>query len=310
MRFRIAEAAVVLNDPRPLCGKHETEIETAPEFPAFLLHCPDGGEKDGPHAFIGNLRRVIRIGRDGSHAAGVQTLISIQGALVIHGGNHGDDSCSVRKGKDRNLGALQKFLDDDPLSAVTEFPVFHNRPHGIPGFFSCPGDKNAFPKSQPVGFNNAGQRAGSYVGVSLFSAVKSLEACGGNSVRLHQMLGKDLAPFDDGCIPAWTEAGNAGFFKQVHGTEYQGIIRRHDGKIHLFFHREVRNSAQILCPDGNAGRILCDPGVTRQTIDGFYFGIFPQRLDHGVLPSAAADHQQVHRDTLPFWLSDETAACR
>ena len=100
LRFRVAETAVILNDLGPVRSQHQPEIKTAFERPPLRRHGPNRGQKNGIHTDLGDLRRVKGIGRNGSHAAGIQAGIPLPRPLMVHRGHHRHNGLSVSKAED------------------------------------------------------------------------------------------------------------------------------------------------------------------------------------------------------------------
>ena len=54
---------------------------------------------------------IERVRRDRAHAAGVKTLVAVERALVVHGGDHRHERLAVGKRQNRHLRPRQELLD-------------------------------------------------------------------------------------------------------------------------------------------------------------------------------------------------------
>ena len=95
--LRIAESCIVLQHLRSLRGQHQSEEDHALELSAFCYH--------GIYGLLINIFftefihfiRVERARRKGSHTTGIESLVSIHGALVILGRSHNLDILSIHE---------------------------------------------------------------------------------------------------------------------------------------------------------------------------------------------------------------------
>jgi hypothetical protein len=68
------------------------------------------------HDVVQDLRSSHGCGRICTHTASVEPNVPFSDALVILRCWQGNDSVAVRKGQDRDLGAVEQFLDTDLVS--------------------------------------------------------------------------------------------------------------------------------------------------------------------------------------------------
>ena len=80
----VAEAAVILYYLGSLGSYHKSEVETALESSALCVHSVHGREEYLLHALLCDLFCVVRIRRDSSHSAGVESLVAVESAFVVH----------------------------------------------------------------------------------------------------------------------------------------------------------------------------------------------------------------------------------
>ena len=294
MGFRVAEAAVILDDLWPLWSDHQAEIQTTLECPSFRVHRFHGGKKNLPHTLLRNLRRVIGIRGDGTHSAGIQADVTIPNALVVHAGDHGNHAFSISKGKDGNLRSCQEFFDHDAQTAVTEFLVQHHGAQRVLSLLHRLGDHDALPQSKSVRFHDDGRGLLLHIGYRLFQIGEVFIRRSGDSVFFHQPFGENLAAFNDCRVFSRSEARNSGGFQFIHSPQDQGIIRGDDSIVDPVFLRKFDLGGNILCRNGDAFRIRSHASISGQRVDCLCLRAFFQGADQCVLPSTAADHHDFH----------------
>ena len=130
------------------------EIKAAFESSALRVHRVYRRQEYLFHALVGNLFCVIRVWRNGAHAAGVETFVVVERALVIHRRYHGDYGLAVREREHRHLGTRQKFFDNDAVSALAEFLVAHDFNDRFFCFVARCGDYNALAERETVRLYN------------------------------------------------------------------------------------------------------------------------------------------------------------
>ena len=292
--LRIAEAAVVLDDLRPVFGDHQAKVEAALEGAALGVHGPHRGQEDLLHAALRHRPGVIGVGGDGAHAAGVETGVAVAGALMVHGGHHGHQRVSVGEGQNGDLRPLQVFLDDHAQAAVAELFPRHHVGDGLFCLLPGGGDDDALAQGQPVGLDHGGDRGGLQIGQSLLQHGEAPVFGGGDAVAAHQVLGKYLAALDDGGVFPGTEAGDALGLQRVHAAQHQGIVRGDHGVVDLVFRGKGGDAGNVLGPDGDADRVRGDAAVAGQSVNLGDLRVFLQLFNDGVFPPAAADDHDFH----------------
>ena len=110
----------------------------------------------------------------------------------------------------------------------------------------------------------------------------------------HQVLGKDLASFDDGRRFVGAEAGHADGFQRVHRAQNKGVIWSNHCKINGILLGKLHDTVKLFRADVYTSSILGNTAVTRQG-KNFRDGlVFLQAFDDGVLSSATADYHEFH----------------
>ena len=213
---------------------------------------------------------------------------------MIHGGNHGLNCLSIRKGQNADLRPGEEFLNDNVFAALAEDLVRHHGFDGVHSLFPGLGNDHTLAQGQTVGLDDRGDGGGFQILEGGGHIVEHFIFRRGDAVLLHQILGEDLAALDDGGIGPGTEAGNALGFQSIHSTQHQRIVRSNDRIVDLVLHSKFRDLGNVRCPDGHADRVPCDAAVAGQGIDNLYGLIFFQLLDDGVLTTAAADYKDFH----------------
>ena len=299
--LRVAKAAVVLNDLRPLGGQHQAKVQAALEGPALGVHGPDGGQENFFHAPLGHFRGVIGVGGHGAHTAGIKACVVIPCPLVVHGGHHGLYHLAIGKAQNADLGAGEEFLNDHMVAAFAEDLVGHHVPHRRPGFLPGGGNDHAFAQGQTVGLDDCGHGGGFQILKSRLQVVKNLIFCRGNTVLFHQVFGKYLTALNNGGVGSGSKTGDSLIAESIHRPQNQGVIRSHHGVIHLVFQGERHNFLDFRGPDGNADRILCHAAIAGQGKNSLHGFVFFQLFNNGMLSSAATDYQNFHI-VQPFFL--------
>ena len=289
--FRIAEPAVILDDLRSLGCQHQSEIQTAGERSALLLHRTNGGKENGIHTLLCNFRCVVRVRGNSAHAAGVQTLIAVQCTLVIHGRNHRLNSFAVCEAKHRNFRTSQEFFDDNLGTAFPEDLVFHDRCDRIKSFLFILGNDNAFSQCKTVCFDNCGIFVLLFqVSFSFLRLVKYTIFRSRNVILLHQFLGEHLAALQNRCVFLRSKGHEALCLHRICHAQYQRIVRCNKHQIHCQFLCQLDHTVNIGCLYRKTLRILGNAAVARCTVKCLDLRALCQFHDDGVFPSAAANH--------------------
>lgn len=169
-------------------SEHKAEIKAALKGASLGIHGVYCGKEYFIHASFCNSLGVEGIWSDGSHSAGVKSLVAVESALMVHGRNHGNNGFSVGEGKHRNLGSLKEFLDYDFVSAVAEFLVLHDFLNGRKGLLALGRNDDALSESKSVGLYDGGNRSGFKILEGGGGVGKDLVFCRGNAVFFHEIF--------------------------------------------------------------------------------------------------------------------------
>ena len=108
----------------------------------------------GAHRGVDDRRRRI-----GAHAAGIRSLVAIEGALVILRRSQRERGRAVAEREERGLLAVKKFLDDQFGAGLTEAAAQHHVDRGF-RFGQSLRDDHALAGRQSVGLDDDAARRG------------------------------------------------------------------------------------------------------------------------------------------------------
>ena len=176
-----------------------------------------------------------------------------------------------------------------------EFFILHGLANGRFRFLPGHRHRDALAQGQTVRLDHRRNRRGFQIFQRILRRVEYPVFRRGNTVFLHQILGKHLAAFDYRRILPGTEAGNSDRFQHIHAPQRQRIVRSHHRIIHSLFPGKGRDAVDILCADGNTHRVRRNAAVPGKCVYRFHGGVFLQLADDGMLPAASANYQQFHK---------------
>ena len=273
LRFGIAKSAVIFNDLGAVRGQHQTEVQATLEGSALGIHSRHGRQEDLLHANPCHVLGVIGVGRNRAHTARVQTLVAVQCALVVHGGNHGLDALAVGKRQHGHLGAGQEFLNHHAAAALAKRLILHHREDGLLGLFPALCNDHALAQCQTVGLDDRGDGRGFDIRQRGIHILKHLVCRGGDAVFLHQILGEHLTALDDGCLGLRAKARDADLVQSVDTAKHQRIVRCDHGKIDGVFLGKRHDAVKILCTHGHAHSVTRHAAVTGQRVNDLNLGV-------------------------------------
>ena len=128
LRLRVAEAAVVLEHPRPVRRQHQPREERADEG------VPAGGELGDDRAAreVDEPFQLVAVDprhrREGPHATGVRALVAVECPLEVLRRRQRDRRDAVTEREDRDLGPLEQLLDDERAAEALELGEPCSRP--------------------------------------------------------------------------------------------------------------------------------------------------------------------------------------
>ena len=207
---------------------------------------------------------------------------------MIHRGNHRNYGFPVGEGQDGNLRAGEKFFNDNLVAALAEHLVLHHGLNGLLCLLPGLGNNNTLTQSQAISLDNRGHRSRIQIPKGGFHIRKHFILGGGDMVFLHQILGKNLAAFNDGGVCSGAEAGNSLHLQGIHCPQNQRIIRGDHSIIHPMRNCKLYNLGNVLGTDIHADCVGSNAAVAGKGENLRNLGIFLQFFNDGVLPAAAA----------------------
>ena len=155
LRFRVAEPAVELDHLRTRFGQHQPDIQDP------TIGRPLGGHPAGEwhndlfHYLFLKIVGQPRCRRNGAHAAGVRSLVVVEGALVVLRASHEDGVWPVDQGEERGLRPGNPVFDQYGAAGIAE-PAAEHLGGGVTGLVRIVGDDDALASGETVGLDHAG----------------------------------------------------------------------------------------------------------------------------------------------------------
>ena len=136
------------------------------------------------HRRIDDRRRRV-----GAHAAGIRSLVAVEGALVVLRRGERQRRHAIAKRKERRLLAGEKFLDYDLAGGLAQTAAEHHVDRRVRGG-EVFGDDHALAGGKPVGLDHDRRAALADIGLSRFGGAETLVGGGGDAVCAAQILGE------------------------------------------------------------------------------------------------------------------------
>ena len=190
LRFRIAKPRVILDHLRSLGRQHQTEIQYALERPPLLGHRRDRRLENRFHTSGRDLLRIETGGGKRPHAAGIRSLVTVVGALMVLRGRHGFQVLPVHKRQHANLGTGQVFLDHHARARAAERMPVDRVPDRGNRFFLGHCHRHAFAQRQAVRLDHNRRTVPPDIVDRGGGILKYRIGRGGDAVFLHQFLGE------------------------------------------------------------------------------------------------------------------------
>ena len=156
------------------------------------------------------------------------------------------------------------------------------------------GYDDALAERQTVGLDDDGDIAGLDVLVSVLGPAEDLVERGRYAVLVHEVLGEDLAAFDDGGVRPGTEAGHPGGLESVHAARHERVVGSHDSVISRVRLGELDYLVYLHRAYGHALGVGLHSGVAGKSPYMLHGRVFVKLLDDGVLPAASAYYKYFH----------------
>ena len=286
--FRVAEADVEFDHAGAAGGQGQADEQDTDERGAAVRHLVDRGLGDPvedflDQAFGGPFQRGV-----GAHAAGVGAFVVVEDPLEVLRRGECDGVEAVAEDEDRDLGAVQEFLDHHRAAGIEA--ALRVRQRLVP----VVGDDHALACGKPVVLDHVGnaegvERVGGFLGVA------GHPGHGGGDTGLgHDLLGEGLGGFELGRGLAGAEHGDAG---GADGVGHSGGKRRLGADHHKVNGEpggQGRDGVGIVRVDGVRGDQFADAGVARGRMDLGHVRVGKQGSDNGVFAAAGADDKYLH----------------
>ena len=210
---------------------------------------------------------------------------------MILGAHHGHDGLAISEGKQGSLLAKHTFLDHHSGTGRAEAPVFHDVIHGRQCLIHSLGNHHALACREAVRLDDDRCALGFYIVTGRSCIRKNLVFSRGDTVLLHDVLGKGLGAFQLRRRPGRAESADARPVHGIHQTIGQWYLRAYDHKLNALFPSKGHQSIIVL--NGNAVFAFRDfrhAGIARYSVDFFRLGALSELPGQGMLTAAAADY--------------------
>ena len=295
LRFRIAEAGVVLKHLRAFGRQHEAAVQHA----AVVVlkrragRCGRGRLHDLLHD-LKLFRRHNRHRRVHAHAAGIRTLVAIESALVILRRGHAMRLAAGNERQKRALGTGQALLHQHLRACVAERAV-KAAANGFFGLFDGLRNHNALASGQAVGLHHNGGAQLAHIGQRRLKLGEAAVARRGDAVGLHEFLAVGFAALKLRTLRVGAEHGHASRAQHVGHAGNQRGFRADDHQVdgvllHKGQHRFAVFGIQVRNVLRDVGRAAV-AGSNEKLVSARRFR---QRPRDGMLATAAAQNQDVH----------------
>ena len=146
----ISETCIVLQYLWSVCGQHQSKEDDTLKFSSLCCHCINSCLINMFFTKLVNFFCIEGAGREGSHSAGVQSLIAVLCTLVILCGGHDFDGFSVNIRKNRHLASGHKLFHYHAVSGGSELLVLHDLLHAVLCLLQRVADQHTLAERQSV----------------------------------------------------------------------------------------------------------------------------------------------------------------
>ena len=294
LRLGVAEAAVELQQARPVGGQHEPGVEHAPVRPPLGGHGVDSGLEHRAHEFVDQLGRAAWGRCVGAHAPGVGAAVALAEAFVVLGRWHRHHGAPVAEGEQRNLFADEPLFEHDPASGGSDGPAEQVGDCGQRRVTPI-GDDHALAGGEAVGLGHDGEAGGVEPRRCLGHAGDHGRAGAGDAVTVAERPRVGLRPLQLGGGPRRSEGGDAGGRERVDEPRRQRRLGTHDDEPDALVHGEPHDAFDVV------HRQRCALPRTPRIAGRHHEATGARRPGYGpsdrVLAPARPDDQNVHVHT-------------
>ncbi len=287
--LRIAEAAVELEDPRPVGCEHQPGVEHAAVGAPLECAAAHHRHEDRAGELLHERRRTDRGGCVRAHAARVRTTVTLADALVVLCRRHDGDALPVAEGEQRDLLADEQLLQHDGA------PAAQGGPDGVEGLLDGCGHDHALSRREAVRLHDHGHATVTDPGergVELGRG-EAPRARRGDAVALAEGGGVRLRPFELSRGAGRTEGDDAGGGERVDHAGLDGRVGAHEHEVDLLPAGELGDGLRIV--DAHLRTTSGHPGIARRDHEVGAARRARRRPRHRVLTPTRAQHHHPHR---------------
>ena len=242
-------------------GKHQAGVKEAAERRAAVCHLGERREDDGVHHGILERRREGRRRRVGAHAAGVRSGLTLADALVVLRGAERQRGGAVAEGEQRNLLALQAFLDHHRGAGIAVHAGIHHRVDGGKRLIVGGGDNDGFAGGEAVRLHHQRRATAADEFARGFGIVEAFPLRGGDACGIAQFLGEGLAAFQLRGLAGRANARDRCGFHGVGDASDQRGLGAGDDEVDLVVLRKRDQCGKSITPIGTHSATWAMPGL-------------------------------------------------
>ena len=218
----VTEPAVVLEQPRPRRGEHQTGVEDAHIAQALAVQMVEHRLHERRRQFV----EVVGAGCWGvrAHATGVRAGVALADALVVLRKGQGLRHGAVAEGEQAHLGPAETFFEHERACCG-------GGPDGGVGVGRGVGHHHTLSRRQAVGLHHHGCFESAPPVDGLFGVVGAQEAGGGDAEPSGQGAGVPLRRLEPGQLGGRAETGHAGRGAAIGHPCHQGRLGPDDHQV-------------------------------------------------------------------------------
>ncbi len=299
LAFRVAEAGIVLDQPRRAVLDHQPDIEHAGIGRAAARHLGHGRA----HDFVQRARgdRVVhdRRGRIGAHAAGVGAGVAVAHALVVLRGAEGQAGRAVDQHEERRLLAGHHLLDHHLGAGRAEAAAEHVV-DGLQRLGFGLRQDHALAGGEAVGLDHDRRAVFAHVGLGGLGVGEVAVARGGRAHGVADLLGEGLRRLQPRGRRRGPEDREARVAQHVGYAGGQRRLGADDHQVDGVLAGELGHRAAVEDVQVGAFGDLRDARVAGRDDQLVAFRILQRRPGQAVFAPAAAEDEDVHGPRLRF----------
>ena len=135
LSLRVTETGIVFKNLRSVRCQHETEEDNTCKWSSLRSHGIHRRLIDIFFTELIHFPGIERTWREITHTSGIQTLVTVFGALMVLCRIHNLNGFSVNEAENRYFPSRHELFDNHGVPGSAEFLVFHDFLHACFGFF-------------------------------------------------------------------------------------------------------------------------------------------------------------------------------